>query len=379
MKKSIVAVIALFALLMSMLCACKKDDGKTGADTTGDAQTSAAGDVVDDTTALPEDSTAQEGETNETQSADPAKPGETASNQVTAAPSKNAKDWTKAEIIAYFNAGANRVKYQAKSVTRNYTETKNDADKTELPKAIDAIGKSAMKTFMKRDDKAIVLTSKEDIRNVFPVGGKDWVSKLTPADVKGAKVEDKGGEHQITLTLGTEVNPSGEKGYAAASMDELTASVGLTRGALYHNFNDKKGLLAAVVAQIDSEMAANAKAIAAAAEDDWERLLAEGIAYIKMALVPEVQRIVLLDGPAVLGDPAQWPSQNNCLESTRQTIEKMMECNVIKKMDARVAAHLLNGAALNAALLIAASDEPQKTLPHAIEVFTLLASGLRNG
>lgn len=72
-----------------------------------------------------------------------------------------------------------------------------------------------------------------------------------------------------------------EKGYAAASMDELTASVGLTRGALYHNFNDKKGLLAAVVAQIDSEMAANAKAIAAAAEDDWERLLAEGIAYIK--------------------------------------------------------------------------------------------------
>ena len=93
-----------------------------------------------------------------------------------------------------------------------------------MPKAIDAIGKSAMKTFMKRDDKAIVLTSKEDIRNVFPVGGKDWVSKLTPADVKGAKVEDKGGEYQITLTFGTEVNPSGEKGYAAA-FGVLTADV----------------------------------------------------------------------------------------------------------------------------------------------------------
>lgn len=93
-----------------------------------------------------------------------------------------------------------------------------------MPKAIDAIGKSAMKTFMKRDDKAIVLTSKEDIRNVFPVGGKDWVSKLTPADVKGTKVEDKGGEYQITLTFGTEVNPSGEKGYAAA-FGVLTADV----------------------------------------------------------------------------------------------------------------------------------------------------------
>ncbi|MCI6923009.1 MAG: hypothetical protein MR756_06550, partial [Oscillospiraceae bacterium] len=107
MKRSIAAVMAILVLLVSLLCACKKDDAKTNTDTTGEAQTSAAGDVVDDTTALPEDSTVQEGETNETQSADPAKPGETASNQVTAAPSKNAKDWTKAEIIAYFNAGAN--------------------------------------------------------------------------------------------------------------------------------------------------------------------------------------------------------------------------------------------------------------------------------
>lgn len=93
-----------------------------------------------------------------------------------------------------------------------------------MPKAIDAIGKSAMKTFMKRDDKAIVLTSKEDIRNVFPVGGKDWVSKLTVSDVKSAKIEYKGGEYQITLTFGTEVNPSGEKGYAAA-FGVLTADV----------------------------------------------------------------------------------------------------------------------------------------------------------
>ena len=217
MKKSIVAVIALVALIMSLFCACKKDGGKTtDSGTTGEAQTSAAGEVIDGTTAPQEESTVQEGETNETQPADSAKPGETNSQQVTAAPSKSAKDWSKAEIIAYFNSGANRVKYQAKSVTRNYTETKNDADKTELPKAVDAVGKSAMKMFMKRDDKALVMTSKEDIKAVFPVGGKDWVSKLTANDVKSAKIEDKGNEYQITLTFGTEVNPSGDKGYAAA-------------------------------------------------------------------------------------------------------------------------------------------------------------------
>lgn len=169
-----------------------------------------------------------------------------------------------------------------------------------------------------------------------------------------------------------------EKGFAEVSMDELTASVGLTRGALYHTFGDKKGLLAAVVAQVDGEMAQRAKAAAVTARDDWERILAEGIAYIKMALDPEVMRIVLLDGPAFLGDPSQWPSQNSCLEATRQTVTELIERNILKEVDAKAAAHLLNSAALNAALLIAASDAPQQTLPKVIEVFTLLAGGLRN-
>ncbi|ELY3772740.1 TetR/AcrR family transcriptional regulator [Cronobacter dublinensis] len=168
-----------------------------------------------------------------------------------------------------------------------------------------------------------------------------------------------------------------EKGFAAASMDELTASVGLTRGALYHNFGDKKGLLAAVVAQVDGEMAQRAKAAAANAGDDWATLLAEGVAYIRMALDEEVRRIVLLDGPAFLGDPAQWPSQNSCLDATRQTVIRMMESGVIKPVDPDAAARLLNGAALNAALWVAASPDPQQALPKMIEAFTLLAGGLR--
>ncbi len=167
-----------------------------------------------------------------------------------------------------------------------------------------------------------------------------------------------------------------EKGFAAASMDELTASVGLTRGALYHNFGDKKGLLAAVVAQMDGEMAQQAKAEAADAGDDWEKLLAEGVAYIKMALDPEVRRIVLLDGPAFLGNPAQWPGQLSCLESTRQTLTQLLERGVIKTVDADAAAYMLNSAAMNAALWIAASPDPQKALPAIIAVFTELASGL---
>lgn len=169
-----------------------------------------------------------------------------------------------------------------------------------------------------------------------------------------------------------------EKGFAAASMDELTASVGLTRGALYHNFGDKKGLLAAVVAQVDGEMAQQAKAAASGLSDAWEKLVAEGIAYIRMAMDAEVQRIVLRDGPAFLGDPSQWPSQNSCLEATRETITRLIDSGIMKPVNVDAAAHLLNSAALNAALWVASSSEPEKALPKMIDVFTQLAGGLRH-
>ncbi|WP_394824521.1 TetR/AcrR family transcriptional regulator [Pendulispora albinea] len=166
------------------------------------------------------------------------------------------------------------------------------------------------------------------------------------------------------------------QGYADASMDELTAEVGLTRGALYHNFGDKKGLLQAVVDQIDAEMVARMRAAQARAKTLWLGLLDESIAYLEMALEPEIQRIMLLDGPAVLGDPSQWPNQNACLRAMTQTIEALIEEGTVKPMDAEAAARLLNGAALNASLWIAAADDPHAVFAKAVEAFRHLAAGL---
>lgn len=165
-------------------------------------------------------------------------------------------------------------------------------------------------------------------------------------------------------------------GYANASMDELTAEAGLTRGALYHHFGDKKGLLQAVVDQIDTEMADKAHALSAREKDMWKRLLAEAIAYIEMALEPEIQRIMLRDGPAVLGDPSQWPSQNVCLGRTMEGLHSLIEAGVIKPVDTEATARLLNGAALNAAMWIASSDHPKAVYGKAVEAFRHLANGL---
>ena len=166
------------------------------------------------------------------------------------------------------------------------------------------------------------------------------------------------------------------QGYAAASMDDFTAAAGLTRGALYHSFGDKKGLLGAVTEQIDAEMALRLKAVRERAGSVWEGLLDEAAAYIEMALEPEIQRIMLLDGPAVLGDPSTWPGQNACLEVTTRTIRTLIEEGVVPSLDAEAAARLLNGAALSAALWVAAAADPPAVLGKATQAFRRLAAGL---
>lgn len=167
-----------------------------------------------------------------------------------------------------------------------------------------------------------------------------------------------------------------EKGYTETAMEDLTADVELTRGALYHHFGGKKGLLEAVIAQIDEESSARLRAVAKQAKTPWEGFVQESVEWIRLALEPEIQRIVLLDGPAILGDPARAASQSACLASTMHSIQALIDQNVIKQVDAQATAYLVNGAALNASLWIAGADDPHKASEQAIAGFRVLLSGL---
>jgi AcrR family transcriptional regulator len=168
----------------------------------------------------------------------------------------------------------------------------------------------------------------------------------------------------------------GELGYADASMDDFTAAAGLTRGALYHHFGDKKGLLQAVIAEIDAEMADRLSAISARAKTHWQGFVDECTAYIEMALEPEIQRIVLRDGPAVLGDPWQWPSQGGCIASMTRSLTRLAEEGVIVDVDPEAAARLVSGATLHAAQWIANSRDPAAASRKSVEAVNALLEGL---
>ena len=165
-------------------------------------------------------------------------------------------------------------------------------------------------------------------------------------------------------------------GYAEASMDSFTSDVGLTRGALYHHFGDKKGLFQAVVSEIDAEMTARLRARAAAAPTPWEGFVEEGIGYIEMALEPEIRRIVLRDGPAVLGDPTTWPSADGCIRAMRSTLEALMEKGIIRQIDTEATARMLTGASCYMAQWIAYAADPVAVSARATAAYRSLVEGL---
>ncbi|KRG62189.1 TetR family transcriptional regulator [Stenotrophomonas humi] len=167
-----------------------------------------------------------------------------------------------------------------------------------------------------------------------------------------------------------------EHGYAATSMDDLTAQAGLTRGALYHHFGDKRGLLAAVVDQIDAETDTRLQAISNAAEDAWEGFRQRCVAYLDMALEPDIQRIVLRDARAVLGG-ASPDSQRHCVASMQRLIDSLIQRGVIAPVDARALASLIYGSLAEAAFWIAEGDDGSARLAQATAALELLLRGLK--
>lgn len=166
-----------------------------------------------------------------------------------------------------------------------------------------------------------------------------------------------------------------ERGYADTSMDDLTAQAGLTRGALYHHFGDKKGLLLAVVEQIDAEMDGRLQSISDSAGDLWEGFRHRCRAYLEMALEPEIQRIVLRDARAVLGG-ASPDSQRHCLESMQGLIRELIHQGIVVDTCPEALASMIYGSLAEAVFWIADGDEGNARLIKGVAALELLLRGL---
>ncbi|WP_265922908.1 TetR/AcrR family transcriptional regulator [Cupriavidus nantongensis] len=91
------------------------------------------------------------------------------------------------------------------------------------------------------------------------------------------------------------------RGYAETSTPEVCAAAGITRGALYHHFADKRDLFRHVLAEEAAAVAVDIETATPPEQDPAEALLSGAQAYLQAMTVPGRTRLLLVEGPAVLG------------------------------------------------------------------------------
>jgi AcrR family transcriptional regulator len=171
-----------------------------------------------------------------------------------------------------------------------------------------------------------------------------------------------------------------DPGYNETSLDVVAERAGVTKGALYHHFKNKRELFQAVFEQLEQEMCERIIVAAAAAGDDvWGGMRAGVEAFLAAAVNdPAVQRIVLLDGPTVLG----WETWKEIDDRygfglTKASIEQAMEAGVLKKRPSEPLARLFLASLSEAAIQIARAKDQRKAMDEMRSAIWALVESLR--
>ncbi|HEV3047346.1 MAG TPA: TetR/AcrR family transcriptional regulator [Solirubrobacteraceae bacterium] len=164
-------------------------------------------------------------------------------------------------------------------------------------------------------------------------------------------------------------------GYAGVATEEIARRAGVTRGALYHQFPAKEDLFLAVYEQVEQELTEGVDRRLGEVTSPFAALRDGVRVFLEACRAPEVQRIVLLDGPAVLGwERWREVAERYGLGLMEAVIAAAVEAGELKPVAVAPLAHLLMGALDEAALLIARDPEAVETVPA---TFELLLEGLR--
>jgi len=172
-----------------------------------------------------------------------------------------------------------------------------------------------------------------------------------------------------------------EVGFAAARTEEIVAMTGLTRGALYHHFGSKKGLFLAIVEGIQTQLAkeVSIRAVAAASTGGAVDGLRAGFqTYLDFALRDDVRRILLVDGPAVLG----WEKWHEidlrfAYGATRTALDRAMRAGEIAEVPLDELTSVLLGAVTQAALELGRFPNRPEARQKFGKVIDLLIENLR--
>ena len=180
------------------------------------------------------------------------------------------------------------------------------------------------------------------------------------------------------LIIGKARKVFARRGFADAGLAEIVRAAKVTTGAVYHHFGGKKGLFLAVAETVEGDILKGVMLAAATKSGSWEQLLAAVDATLEICAEPDVQRIIFLDAPTVIG-PAAWREieLKYAFGGMLQALRGLMEEGVIQSGSADVLASILLGALIEAARAVARARDKHAAMIDARATVARLFASLR--
>jgi AcrR family transcriptional regulator len=170
-----------------------------------------------------------------------------------------------------------------------------------------------------------------------------------------------------------------EKGFAATSTEEILSEAAVSRGALYHHFPSKTDLFQATFEQVEDELTAQVlDAATTGGETDPMRILQLGFeSFLDQCVNPEVQRIVMLDGPNVLGwDLWHELDERYAFGTIKAVLTVAADSGRIEQQAVDSLSHLLLGAVMQAGMVVARAEDPLAAKKAMTQTFAGIVSAL---
>lgn len=166
-------------------------------------------------------------------------------------------------------------------------------------------------------------------------------------------------EHLVEIATGL----FAEHGYEGTSIEAVLRTADVSRGALYHHFAGKDALFEAVFEAVELDVGRRLAEATAGIDDPVEAMRASGRNWLTLAGDPVVQRILLVDAPAVLGWQ-RWREleERYALGGAKAGMRLIAETGRLPVRLADPFAHMLLAAMNELALMIPRADDPEKAL-----------------
>jgi AcrR family transcriptional regulator len=171
-----------------------------------------------------------------------------------------------------------------------------------------------------------------------------------------------------------------EQGYAATSLDAIVAGARVTKGALYHHFTGKQALFEAVFEKVEGDAARRIKAALRDRRDPWDKALAGLRAFLTVVQDPTYQRIVIQEGPAILGyERFREQEERSSYAIVQDIVRDVLDAGALELDEAMLGtfSRIFFGALSAAGETVSSAEDPQAAVAQVETAITFILTGLR--